>query len=812
MDTLRQDVAFGIRSILRKPAFTLVAALMLAIGIGANTAVFSVVNAVVLKPLAYDRPEELFYLGALRDGKLMAFSAPEFQRLREEVQGFGDVATWSETSLNLVGEGDPERVPGARVTANLLTLLGVEPILGRSFHPDEERVGNDSVVLLTAAAWRRRFGADSGILGRTLDLDGREHTVVGVLPDWWSFPAHETEILVPIAFSEMELSNPGGHFFIAAVGRLAEGVSAEAAVAEADRIVLGAMEEFGADHRRPHGATATPMHEFLLQDHRAALQVLMGAVAFVLLIACANVASLLLAKAAERQKEIAIRAAIGASRARLVRQLLTESVLLALLGGGGGLLLALWGVDLVVRLSPKDLPRLETVSVDWSVFAFAAAISIGAGVVFGLLPAFEASNSALERTLRASARGESSGAGAMRSRRILAAAEVALALVLLVGAGLTLRSFSRLSQVSPGFLAENLLSARLVLPESRYGTSASQAEFARRVLEEVRSIEGVRSAGLVAPLPLTGTRFRLAVDVPGRPALDDRPLASAWRAVEPGYFATMGIPLLAGRDLTDADSRLVAPPSEADPGGRSVLVVNDAFARRVFPGEDPVGKLVRIGYDDILCEIVGVVGGVRDRDLATAAEEEMYTPFAVTPLPELNLAMRVGENRTDAVARAVREAVWRVDPQQPVFGIAAMPERVRESVAPRRFLMTLLLAFAAVALLLAALGIYAVVSYSVVARTREIGIRVALGARSDEVLLLVITQGVRLAAAGTLAGLVSSFLLGRFLASQLYETPATDLATHVAVAAVLVLVVLSATALPARRASRVDPIAAMRQE
>jgi putative ABC transport system permease protein len=811
MDTLRQDLAFGIRALLRRPGFTMVAALMLALGIGANTAIFSVVNAIVLRPLEYPHPEELYYVGSHRDGKLMSFSAPEFQRLREQVRGFEGVATWTAASLNLVGEGDPVRVASARITANLLPVLGVEPVLGRNFDADEDKVGNNSVVIITAGAWQRRFGADPEILGRKLELDGRPHEVVGVLPEWWSFPNHETEFFVPMAFDEMELSNPGGHFLVA-VGRLSDGVSAEAATSEADRIVFGATKDFAAQHRGPHGTTTTPVHEFMLRNHRAGLTVLMGAVAFVLLIACANVASLLLAKAAERRREIAIRAAMGASRMRLLRQLMTESVLLALLGGAGGLLLALWGVDLVVRLSPKDVPRIETVAVDWSFFAFTAVISVGAGLAFGLLPALDASKDKLERRLHDSARGESAGAGAARSRRILVASEVALALVLLVGAGLTLRSFSRLSRVSPGFEAENLLTVRLALPQSRYEQGTAQADFARRVLEEVRSIGGVRSASLVEPLPFTGGFYRLSVEIPGRPAPVDQLLASAWRVIEPGYFATMGIPLLAGRDITEADSKLVAPPSDDEPGGRSVLVVNETFARRYFPGEDPLGKLVRIGYDDLVCEIVGVVGAVRDRDLATEPIEEMYTPFGVTPLPELNLALRVEERRTDEVSRGVREAVWRVDPNQPVFGIAAMPERVRDSVAPRRFVMTLLGAFAAVALALASLGIYAVVSYSVVARTREIGIRVALGARGAEVLLMVMTQGVRLIAAGILGGILASFVLSRFLASQLYEVPPTDVATHAAVAVILALVALAATAIPARRAARVDPIAAMRQE
>ncbi len=804
MDRLWQDLSFGIRAIGHRPGFTLLAASMLALGIGGNTAIFSVVNAVVLRPLSYHAPEELFFVGAHRGGRLQAFSAPEFLALREQVRGFEEVGTAIAVDLNLVGEGEPERIEGARITANLLPLIGVEPVLGRNFLPEEERAGKDVVVLIAHGSWERRFGADPGLLGRTLKLDGREHEIVGILPQGFSLPMNEAELLVPTAFTKDELQNPGGHF-LGALARLAPGISAEAAIAEADGIVSRAVEGF-ADHRGPHGATAMPMLDFLLRDHRSGLVVLSASVGFVLLIACANVANLLLARASERRREIAMRGALGASRGRLVRQLLTESVLLALIGGTGGVLIALWGVDLVVRLSPEDVPRIETVAVDWTVLAFAAGISMGSGLLFGLMPALDASKGQMERTLRESSRSDSSGSLHSRSRRLLVAFEVALALVLLVGAGLTLRSFWNLDRQSPGFVAEHLLTVRLVLPESRYSESPGQIAFARRVLEEIETLPGVRDAALVAPLPLSENRWRLSLEIPGREVpKDGQSLASNWRTVTPGYFGAMGIPLLAGRDFTELDSR------SEDPEPRSVLIINETFARNLFPGEDPLGKHVRIGYDDLLCEVVGIVGDVRHADLATTSGEEMYTPFAATPVPMMNLAVRVS-GEPESIAGGVRQAVWRVDPEQPLFGLTAMPDLLRASVAPRRFVTTLLFAFALAALVLALLGIYAVISYSVLARTQEIGIRMALGARASEILGLVMVQGLSLILAGAAVGLLASFLLSRYLESHLYGISGTDLTTYAAVAFFLVLVALAATAVPALRASRLDPIQALRAE
>ncbi|HJS74328.1 MAG TPA: ADOP family duplicated permease, partial [Vicinamibacteria bacterium] len=565
-----------------------------------------------------------------------------------------------------------------------------------------------------------------------------------------------------------------------------------------------AVEGFKENHRGPHGATGSPMLDFLLRNHESALVVLSASVGFVLLIVCANVANLLLARTSERKREIAMRGALGASRSRIVRQLLTESLLLAGIGGVGGFLIALWGVDLIVRLSPEDVPRLETVGLDGTVFGFASAISLGAGLVFGLMPALEASRSSMERSLRESTRSE--GSAPRRSRSFLVACEVALALILLVGAALTLESFWNLGRENPGFAAGQVLTARLVLPGSRYEDGAGQTAFARRLLEEVRALPGVRQAGLIAPMPLSQRQWRLSLEIPGRePPPNGQPLGSNWRTVLPGYFAAMGIPLLAGRDFTDLDAR------SDDPEPRSTLIINETFARNHFPGEDPLGKFVRIGYDDLLCEIVGIVGDVRHADLASTSGDEMYTPFPATPVPNLDLALRV-DGEPDSVAGQVREAVSRVDPDQPVFGIAPLPDLVRASVAPRRFVAFLLLGFAAVAVFLALLGVYAVVSHTVLSRTREIGIRMALGARASEVLGLVMTQGLSLVLAGAAAGLLTAVLLSRYLESQLYGVSGTDLRTYALVGLLLVVSALAATAVPALRASRVDPIQALRTE
>jgi len=806
MESVFQDAVVGLRALVRRPSFTLVAVAMLAVGIGANTAIFSVVYAVVLKPLPFDAPEQLHYLGALRGdaSRLRSFSAPEAKALRERTRSFQDVATWNEEPFNLVGSGEPERVSGARITASLLPLLGIEPVLGRAFTEEEERVGNDTVVLLGEGAWRRRFAGARTVLGESLQLNGRSYTIVGVVPDVFVFMEPGVELFVPFAFTEHEMDNAGAHFLVA-LGRLADGVTPEAASAEIDAVMEQATSEFSEDHRGTHGARAAPLHSRLVRDHRQALVILAAAVGFVLLIACANVANLLLARASERRRELSIRAAMGAGQARLVRQLLTESLLLAAMGGSLGLLIALWSVDLVVRMSPSDVPRLASVSIDWSTFLFVSIVSLGAGLLFGILPALSASKGQLERSLNETARGEVTAASGEGSRNALVALEMALALVLLVGAGLTLRSFFELGQVSPGFEAQSLVTARLLLPDSRYEKGVDQAAFAADALVELKSLPGVTEAAIISPLPFSGSAWRIAIEIPGRTETRDDSLSANWRTISPGYFKTMGIPLLAGRDIADQEMH------EVEHNGPSVVVVNESFTREVFPGEESLGKTIIVGYNDIVCEIVGIVGDVRHDGLDSESGAEMYTPFAATPLSELSVAVRTAGDPL-AIARPIREAVWRVDPEQPVYAIEAMPSLVRDSLVPQRFVMTLMGAFAFVALFLSALGVYAVMSYAVVRRTSEIGIRIALGARSSEILTMVLGQGAKLVAWGSVSGVLASLLLSRFLASQLYGISSTDVGTYAAVALLLVSVAVAAMAIPAYRASVSSPLVALRHD
>jgi putative ABC transport system permease protein len=801
-----QDVVFGWRALLRRPGITLLAVLMLTLGIGANTAIFSVVQKVILEPLPYPDPAALYFIGSDRGGELSSFSAPEFLELRKRSRLFEAIATWNETGLNLVGEAEPERVSGVRITANLLPLLGVEPILGRGFTSAEEVEGDDTVVLVSAGFWKRRYASSAEVLGSPVKLNGRAMTIVGVLPPGFAFPEPRVELFVPLAFTRNELDNPAAHY-LRAIGRLARGASLESAREELDDITERATESFGQGHRGSHGAAEAVMQPFLVKDHRVALMVLTGAVAFVLLIVCANVANLLLARGAERAQELAVRTAMGAGRGRLVRQLLTESLLLAGLGGVGGLLVSFWIVELVVALSPSDLPRIDAVAVDAHAFLFVAGISLAAGIVFGCVPALQATRGGVERALREASRSELSSRRQESSRNVLVTLEVAVALVLLVGAGLTLRSFWALGEVDPGFRASELLTARLHLAVSSYSDGAQQVAFARRAREELRSIPGVKGVGLVAPLPYSGSRHTLAIEIPERRAIDAEPLIALWHAVTPGYFSTMGIRLLAGRDFTERELGLETPPD----GGPSVLVVNQAFARRYFPGEDPIGKRVRIGYNEYLCEIVGVVENVRGLRLDEEERDGIYTLYSVTPLDDVALTLRSARPKRELVPE-VRSAIARIDPEQPVYAFEEMPALVEASVAGQRFLVTILASFAAVAVLLAALGIYAVISYAVQRRRREIGIRVALGAGRADVLELVLSKSGRLFLAGSAIGLAAALVLSRYLSSELYGIKPTDVTTYVAVAAGLAVVSLVAAAVPGYRVSRLDPLEALRQD
>ncbi|HEX7049876.1 MAG TPA: ABC transporter permease [Longimicrobiales bacterium] len=811
MDTILRDLRYAARQLLKRPGFTAIAVLALALGIGANTAVFSVVDAVLLEPLPFKEPERLMVLWeqetAVPDRPPEPTSAATFQDWRAQSRTFDELAAWVYSGFALTGAGEPEEIGTVRASANLFRLLGVEPALGRAFLPEEEQPGRHRIVILSHGLWQRRFGGDPGILGRSLTLDGEPYAVVGVMPAGFRFPDDDdVGMWVPLSYLPYELRSRGQRMFNV-VGRLAADATLEQAQNEMSTIAGRLAVQYPEAHRG-WDVLVQPAREVVIGETRPALLVLLGAVAFVLLIACANVASLLLARAADRQREIAVRSALGASRRRLVRALLVESGLVALLGGAAGLLLAVWGLDLILALAPEGLPRWNVIRIDGDVLAFTTFAAAATALLAGLAPALNASRAAPASALREGSDRTTEGAGGRRLRHAMIVAEVALSIVLLVGAGLLIRSFHRLSNVDPGFDADHLLAAAIFLPDNRYPDDARQIHFFESLLERVRSLPGVTSVGAVTTLPMNpvGIDHDMPFRVPGTPEALADPLPQAdFRIASEGYFRTMGIPLLRGRGFTARD-RADAP---------CVIVVNETFVQRFLPpGSDPLRESVVIGDDpgDPACDIIGVVGNVRHRGLDAVPRPEFYVAFRqVYSYGTLTLAVRTTRDPL-ALAQAVKEQVFALDPALPVAELATMDALVADSVADRRFHLSLLGAFAALAVILAASGIYGVISYTVAQRTREIGIRIALGARRGEVLRAVLGQGARLAALGAAFGLAGALLLTRSLAGMLYEVSPTDPLTFGGVAAVLAAIALLASWLPARRAARVDPMVALRSE
>jgi putative ABC transport system permease protein len=796
IETLAQDLRYGARLLRRSPGFTAAAVLTLALGIGANTAVFSVADAVFLRPLPFAEPERL--AAVWLHGPDHSVSQASFVELREASRSLADVAAYSAWGFTLTGSGEPEMLKGARVSANLFHLLGARPALGRMFLPEDGEPGRGKVALLGNGLWHRRFGADPKVLGRTITLNGESHTVIGVLPPDLHFPSREfSDLWLPLTIDPAAEDFKVGYLTL--IGRMASGVTAAQATEEV-RAIARRITEREPDDDEESAPVVVPLQTELAGDLRPVLLVLLAAVGSVLLIACANVANLLLARASVRRQEIAVRLALGAGRQRLLRQLLTESVMLGVLGGATGVLLALAGIGPLAEGVTADSPQLTEAAVDGRILLFALGISLAAALLFGLVPALRSSAPDLQGTLKEGGKSGSANPARQRLRSALVVAEIALALILVAGAGLLIQSLWRLYNVDPGFRAEGVLSFRLS-PAFQGEDTAPRLAYYESVLERLAGLPEVEAAGAVHLTPLGGNNWNPSLRVEGRPG---EALPSVdWRVATPGYFETLGIPLHAGRPFNSSDR-------EGAPG---VALVNQTFARRLFPGESPLGKRVNTFFEgkDNWVTIVGVIGDVKHHALASAAEPEMYRPYAQYPTTGMTVMLRASSDPLRLVP-AVREAVWAVDADVPISEVAPLEEVVARSVARQRSVTVLLAVFAGIALLLGAIGIYGVMAYAVAHRRHEIGIRLALGARQGQVLRLVLGQGMILAVLGLAVGLPATAAATRLLESLLFGVAPADPFTLGGVALLLGVVALLASYYPARRALEVDPVQALRYE
>jgi predicted permease len=810
MSSLMQDVRHAFRLMRQAPGFTLAVVLALALGIGANSAVFSVVNGVLLRPLPFAEPDRLvrifgnFHANGL---ERIPVSVPEYLDYRELPKALGSIAAYDINDVTLTGQDTPERLSAVNATASLLTTLGVRPALGRNFTEQEEIPGQDRVALLTHRLWRGRFGANPNILGTTLSIDGAPFTVVGVLPEGFDY-LRGVDLYMPLAPpAEMRTPSYRGRRFLELVARLAPGVTLEAAQRDMDRVAGEMMTTHPGNYPgfARWAISVVSMEEQTVGGVRSTLWVLLGAVGFVLLIACTNVANLLLARAAARGREISIRAALGAGRRRLVTQFLTESLLLALTGGALGLLLAMWGMDALMALIGDGLPRASEVGLDARVVLFTGGVSVLTGLLFGLVPALQASRADLHGALREGARG-TGGKSSGRARAMLVVSQVALALVLLVGAGLFVRSFLALQAVDAGFEPRGVLTARLSLPSDRYPEGSQRVAVMRDFLTRAQAVPGVEAAGLVNILPLTfhgDTSF----DVEGKPYVPGQPPMPAveYRTATPDYLRILRVPLLRGRMLAESDG----------PDAPHAVVINETMAKVIWPGEDALGKRVRLHRNDKRespwVTVVGIVGDVREWGLDLPARPTAYYSLMQQAPSSAALVVRT-RLRPEALLASLQTELRSVDRDLPLFDVALLEQVVDGSVSQRRFSMLLLLLFAGVAVVLASLGIYGVIAYSVTQRHRELGIRMALGARQVDVLNLVVGQGMRLSLVGVGIGLALSLVLGRLLSALLYGVKAHDPLTFLGVAAMLAGVALLASWLPARRAARVDPAITLRAE
>ena len=808
METFWQDLRFGIRTLLKWPGFTLVAVLTLALGIGANTAIFTVVNAVLLRPPDFRDASRIVLITEKSKYPIFTTSYLNYKDWRDQSRSFESMQATCVTALTLTGSGDPERLTARYTTAGFFPLLGVQPAMGRNFLPEEDTASGAPVAMISYALWQRRFGGARDAIGRSIELDSKPYTLIGVVPANFQFlpPADVYVPLEPWAATLPDDRN--WHPGILPVARLKDEVSIGQARAEMLGITARLEKQY-PDYNTGTSADVVRLQDQLVQNVRPALVVLLCAVGFVLLIACANVANLLLARAASRAREVAIRTALGAGRVRLVRQFLVESLVLALAGGSLGLLLAGASLGPLLRLAAGAVPDVGGIGIDRWVLAFTAGVAIATGILFGLLPALRAARPDLRETMNEGGRGTAGGVLHYRLRSALVVSEFALAMLLLVGAGLLLRSFERMQSTAAGFPTDHLLAADLPLSRNAYAKPELRYEFFDRLLERVRTLPGVRSAGAATFLPMSGNGSLIHFNIHGRPPKSPHEfIAAGYRAITPGYIETLGVPLVAGRRITQGD----------DEKGPAVAVVNQSFVRQFFGGASPLGKRMQLGAlpDDAVpwMEIVGVVGDVR-RGLATEPQAEMYLPFRqadrVLPIYSLSIVLRTAMEPTAEVS-ALRTALAEVDKDQPLVKPRTMEDNMAASAVQPRFRTWLLGLFALLALVLSAIGIYGVISYSVAQRAPEFGLRMALGAQRRQVFRLVTRQGLRLALAGAGVGLAASAALTRVLGSFLYQVSPFDLFTYGIVILLLTAVGLVASYLPARRAMGVDPLVALRHE
>ncbi len=821
MNTFWQDIRYAVRMLRKNPGVTLIVIMALALGIGANSAIFSVVNAVLLRPLPYEESERLLFLNEKSQVlDEMSISYPNLEDWRAQNQVFEKIAVYNRGSYSLTGAGEAERIITGQVSADLFSILRVNAAIGRVFTNDEDKPGAAPVVVLSYGLWQRRFGGQQSIVNQAITLNGKSYTVIGVMPESYLYPSR-VEMWVPVGqlSGEAMWQNRGNHPGLYGIARLKPGVTQAQAQADMDRVAANLESQY------PNTNSGTrvrirPLLEIFVSDVRRALWVIFAAVGFVLLIACANIANLLLARATARRKEMAIRSAMGAGRWRIARQLLTESILLSLVGGSIGLLLARWGIDLILYVSPTAIPRSREIGLDWKVLAFTIGVSFLTGILFGLVPALQAGEVDVQETLKETGRG-TSGRNWLRSSLVVA--EVATTLILLIGAGLMIRSFYLLQKVNPGFSYEHLTSFSVSLPQKKYSTQEQRASFYDRLLENIRTLPGVESVAAASGLPLGNNGWQTSFVIDGKPAPppNEVPLMEAC-LVTPDYFKAMNIPILRGRVFNDRDDRshMVGKDlshlkeDEREMAALDSIVIDEEFARRHWPNEDAVGKRIRLGTDpkNPVLTVLGVVGRVKMESLNQNSDRvQGYFPFAQVPNGGMTVVLKAASDPNQMLG-AVREAVRNLDPDQPIYNPRTMDEIRAESVAPERLNLTLLSLFAGLALVLAIVGIYGVMSYSVTQRTHEIGIRMAIGAQPRDVFTMILGQGMKLALIGVALGLVGAFALTRLMATMLFGVEPTDATTFATISILLVTIALLACYLPGRRATKVEPTVSLRYE